>query len=94
MPNPSIGTIICPLLGDFADVRQDKNGKLYYVGEAGIISPKSQSGQAWMKKHAKLDGQSEPEIAAQPEPEDIEREPSAKAGGLFNQIFGDLGDFA
>ncbi|WP_367317442.1 hypothetical protein ABF162_07505 [Vibrio coralliilyticus] len=87
MPNPSIGTVICPLLGDLADVRQDKNNKLYYVGEAGIIAPKSQSGQTWLKKNAKLDNQPEPEPkVVTPEPESGEREPTAKSGGLFDDL--------
>jgi type IV secretory pathway VirJ component len=55
MANQTIGTVTCPLLGDEADVRKDKNGKLYYVGDAGIIAPKSALGQRWLKQHVTLD---------------------------------------
>ncbi|NAW57769.1 MULTISPECIES: hypothetical protein [unclassified Vibrio] len=92
MANPTIGTIICPLMGDLADVRQDKNGKFYYAGEAGIIAPKSASGQKWMRDNAKFDG-----VDAQPEPQsaveleqDIEREPTARSGGLLDDLLGSV----
>lgn len=94
MPNPTIGTVICPLLGDLADVRQDKNQKLYYVGKAGIISPKTVDGQNWLKEHANLKGQEEP--AQKPaelplEIEEYEREPSAKGGSFIDQLLGGWG---
>lgn len=54
MANETIGTVICPIAGDEAEVRQDKRQKLYYVGEAGMIKPNLPTGQAWLKKAAKF----------------------------------------
>ncbi|RQW61025.1 hypothetical protein [Vibrio viridaestus] len=59
MANPSIGTVICPICGDLADVRKDKNGKLYYSGEAGLITPRTPSGQKWMREHMVSDESSD-----------------------------------
>ncbi|WCE31104.1 hypothetical protein [Vibrio sp. SCSIO 43137] len=90
MANPTIGTIICPMCGDVADVRKDKNGKLYYSGKAGLISPKSADGQSWLKAHANLEGV-EPEPAhEEPIATNIEREETAKSGGLFSGLLDDV----
>lgn len=94
MPNPSLGTIICPLIGDIADVRQDKNGKLYYVGAAGIIAPKTMAGQSWIRDNANLNDapQDKPtKQEAPPEPEEMEREPTAKGASLIDQLLGGWG---
>lgn len=57
MARETIGTVICPMLGDVCEVRKDKNGKLYYAGLAGLITPRTNEGQAWLRKHATIDGQ-------------------------------------
>lgn len=49
MAREAIGTIICPMCGDLAEVRQDKNGKLYYSGAAGLITPRLLPGQQWIR---------------------------------------------
>ncbi|WP_120512003.1 hypothetical protein [Photobacterium salinisoli] len=50
MPNDTIGHVTCPIVGDRAEVRQDKRGKLYYLGEAGMIKPNLPAGQLWLQK--------------------------------------------
>lgn len=52
MANETIGKIKCPIVGDYAEVRRDKRGKLYYVGEAGMIKPNLPAGQKWMNESA------------------------------------------
>lgn len=52
MANETIGTVICPIAGDKAEVRRDKKLKLYYVGAAGMIKPNLPTGQAWLEKAA------------------------------------------
>ncbi|NKF52784.1 hypothetical protein G3R49_19695 [Shewanella sp. WXL01] len=52
--NADIGTIKCPICGDDALVRRDCNGKLYYVGKAGMIKPNLPSGQNWMLDNATI----------------------------------------
>ncbi|MGI2072629.1 hypothetical protein [Shewanella baltica] len=54
--NDDIGTIICPICGDSAPVRRDCNGKLYYVGKAGMIKPNMPAGQDWMLENADIWG--------------------------------------
>ncbi|WP_162923452.1 hypothetical protein [Vibrio cholerae] len=80
MPRETVGTIICPLLGDVAEVREDKNRKLYYVGAAGIISPKTVQGQKWLRDNANFAGQVDVELD--------EREPTAKTGSLLDEFLG------
>ncbi|WP_351001072.1 hypothetical protein [Shewanella sp. TB7-MNA-CIBAN-0143] len=50
--NDDIGEITCPFTGDVAPVRRDCNGKLYYVGKAGMIKPNMPTGQDWMLENA------------------------------------------
>lgn len=50
MPRETIGHVKCPIVGDMAEVREDKRGKLYYLGEAGMIKPNLPAGQNWLKK--------------------------------------------
>ncbi|HFG1604180.1 TPA: hypothetical protein ACGFXW_000013 [Vibrio cholerae] len=85
MPRETVGTIICPLLGDVAEVREDKNRKLYYVGAAGIISPKTVQGQKWLRDNANFAGQANaPEV----DTETDEREPTAKTPSLLDEFLG------
>lgn len=86
MANPNIGTVICPMLGDIADVRKDKNGKLYYAGQAGIIVPRSVSGQTWLKKNAKIDGQEPKPTIIEDKPPTYNPEPTASGGGLLDGL--------
>ncbi|MDF2185453.1 hypothetical protein O1O06_11835 [Grimontia hollisae] len=51
MARETIGHVKCPIAGDMAEVRQDKRGKLYYLGEAGMIKPNLPRGQAWLERH-------------------------------------------
>jgi hypothetical protein len=50
--NDDIGEIRCPFTHDLAPVRRDCNGKLYYVGKAGMIKPNMPTGQDWMLENA------------------------------------------
>lgn len=50
--NPDIGEILCPLCNELAPVRKDRNGKLYYVSEAGMIKPNMPEGQNWLLDNA------------------------------------------
>lgn len=89
MPRDTIGTIICPLLGDVAEVRQDKNGKLYYSGAAGIITPRTIDGQNWMRKHANLDGDDLKLGNAAIEDSQLDdRQPTARPKSLLEQLWG------
>ncbi len=54
--NEDIGEITCPITGDLAPVRRDCNGKLYYVGKAGMIKPNLPAGQEYMLTHATIWG--------------------------------------
>lgn len=56
--NEDIGEIRCPFTGDLAPVRRDCNGKLYYVGKAGMIKPNMPIGQDYMLEHATIWGAS------------------------------------
>lgn len=53
IPNPVVGTVRCPMCGDVATVKQQVKGQplLYYVGKAGIITPRTVDGQAWINTH-------------------------------------------
>lgn len=90
MANKTIGTVICPMLGDLAEVREDKNGKLYYAGMAGLISPKTASGQQWIRKHMVRDELNE----SAPVTDDVldtqldEHEPTVRAKSLLDAIWG------
>ncbi len=65
--NPTIGRIKCPIAGDWAEVRKDKKGRLYYVGRAGMIKPNLPAGQEWMLTNAEMFGEKErEEINANP----------------------------
>lgn len=89
MPRDTIGTIICPLLGDVAEVRQDKNGKLYYAGAAGIITPRTIDGQNWMRKHANLDGDDLTLTESTIEDSQLDdRAETARPKSILDQIFG------
>lgn len=52
--NPTVGRIRCPISGKLAEVRRNKRGKLYYVGEAGMITPNLPVGQAWLLENAEM----------------------------------------
>ena len=58
--NTEIGKIICPICGDEASVRKNKNGRLYYVGKAGMITPNYRDGQEWMLQNATLHSPAKP----------------------------------
>ncbi|NGZ66305.1 hypothetical protein G6Z92_04795 [Vibrio aestuarianus subsp. cardii] len=88
MPNPRIGTIKCPIIGDVAEVRKDKNHKLYYVGLAGIISPKSAVGQARLKELTTFDEKPITTDISETEPE---HEPNATAKNWVDELLGGWG---
>lgn len=48
MANVTIGRVKCPLCGDWAEVRKNQKGKLYYYGKAGMITPNREDGQSWL----------------------------------------------
>ena len=50
--NPDIGEIQCPMCCKLAPVRKDRNGKLYYVSDAGMIKPNMPEGQNWLLENA------------------------------------------
>ena len=50
--NPDIGEIQCPMCHKIAPVRKDRNGKLYYVSDAGMIKPNMPEGQNWLLENA------------------------------------------
>jgi hypothetical protein len=50
--NDDIGEIRCPFTDELAPVRRDCNGKLYYVGKAGMIKPNMPTGQDWMLENS------------------------------------------
>lgn len=50
--NPDIGEINCPMCNKPAPVRKDRNGKLYYVSDAGMIKPNMPEGQNWLLENA------------------------------------------
>ena len=50
--NPDIGEIKCPMCNNIAPVRKDRNGKLYYVSDAGMIKPNMPEGQNWLLENA------------------------------------------
>ena len=54
--NEDIGEIRCPFTGDLSPVRRDCNGKLYYVGKAGMIKPNMPTGQNYMLENATIWG--------------------------------------
>lgn len=57
MANITIGFITCPITGqENCEVRRYKTGKkkLYYVSDAGMITPNLIEGQAYMKKHTRF----------------------------------------
>ncbi|MGG5572854.1 hypothetical protein [Vibrio diazotrophicus] len=89
MPRETIGTIICPLLGDVAEVREDKNGKLYYSGAAGIITPRTIDGQNWIRKHANLDGDDLKLSESNIEDSQLDdRQQTARPKSLLEQLWG------
>lgn len=47
----TIGFVMCPFSGHKSEVRVNKNGKLYYVGNGGQITPNKPAGQAWLKEN-------------------------------------------
>lgn len=59
MANPTIGRIRCPITKEWAEVRKYNTGtrKLYLVSSAGMITPNSASGQAWMLENAEIWGE-------------------------------------
>ena len=77
--NEDIGTINCPICGDLAPVRRDCNGKLYYVGKAGMIKPNMPAGQDWMLENADIWSRGiKPAEAANDAPEPITDTPAAE----------------
>lgn len=69
MPNETIGKIKCPLAGDWAEVRKDKRGKFYYVGEAGMIKPNLPAGQEWLLNAAVMFGEKERQTVNEEKPD-------------------------
>lgn len=59
MANPDIGMITCPITGEKdCPVRRYSTGKksLYFVSQAGKITPNLPAGQAWMKANTRFFG--------------------------------------
>lgn len=54
MANETIGRIKCPIGGDWAELRKDKKGKFYWVGNAGMIKPNLEPGQEYILEKAIL----------------------------------------
>ena len=46
--NATIGRVRCPFTGEWAEVRKDKKGKLYFLSSAGLIRPNMPPGQEWI----------------------------------------------
>lgn len=65
--NKTIGFVICPFSGERSEVRENKNGKLYYVGSGGQITPNRPAGQAWLKANMQpLDDNEQEAVNAAP----------------------------
>lgn len=54
MANDNVGHVKCPITGDFAVVRRDCRGKLYYYSQAGKIAPNLPQGQDWINEQSVL----------------------------------------
>lgn len=54
MANETIGRIKCPIGGDWAELRKDKQGKFYWYGKAGMIKPNLEPGQEFILSKAIL----------------------------------------
>lgn len=55
----TIGRVKCPICGKWGEVRRDKRGKLYYLSDAGKITPNLPAGQEWLLKNAIMYSKSE-----------------------------------
>lgn len=93
MPNETIGKIRCPFTGEMGEIRKAKRGKhpLYFTSKAGIVQPKSQAFQDYIKKHGEFESQDEiftesvtesPKVSQELNPEEYPRR------SLFDQLFG------
>ena len=103
MANPDIGTITCPITGETGcAVRRYSRGKrfLYYVSQAGMITPNLPAGQAYMEKHTTFIGDNGKPLAPvngkpasdnQPENPVNDSKPvnDNKGGGLLSMLFTD-----
>lgn len=71
MANETIGELKngCPLCGGKAEVRKDKNGKLYYYSAAGLIRPATRTGQDWLLENAIMYGRDQREDNSAPDAE-------------------------
>lgn len=57
MARDNVGAVKCPITGEWAVVRQDCRGKLYFYSSAGKIAPNLPTGQRWLQANIKpLDG--------------------------------------
>lgn len=54
MANANVGHIKCPISNQWAVVRTDKRGKLYYFSVAGKIAPNLPAGQRFLAEKADL----------------------------------------
>ncbi len=52
--NATIGRVRCPFTGEWAEVRKDKKGKLYFLSSAGLIRPNMPPGQEWILSNAEM----------------------------------------
>ena len=52
--NATIGRVRCPFTGEWAEVRKDKKGKLYFLSSAGLIRPNMPPGQEWILANAEM----------------------------------------
>lgn len=65
--NKTIGLVKCPFTSELSEVRENKNGKLYYVGAAGQITPNRPAGQQWLASNMQPLNETEQEsINSQP----------------------------
>ena len=70
MANETIGKLKngCPFTGQPAEVRKDKNGKLYFYSRAGLIKPNLPEGQDWMLENSVMYAPNERETNHSGEP--------------------------
>ncbi|PLA73515.1 hypothetical protein CYQ88_10860 [Hydrogenovibrio sp. SC-1] len=79
--NKTIGRIKCPILGDMAELRRNKKGKLYYLGKAGMITPNKTDGQEYLLDHGQFFNKDEMESFNDSDTSYGQRVPQESEGG-------------
>lgn len=88
MANTTIGFLVCPIMGDRAEVRRDKRRKLYYVGLAGKMTPNLTGGQEWINKTTEFIGDNgSPLPPNDNETETVNEKPPVKPNSLRAFLF-------